>query len=106
MTDTEYLALAEATLDAIERGVDTTGADIECERSGNVLTLEFESGAKIIVNLQLPMHEVWLASKSGGFHYRHDGQHWRDTRDGSELFTVLSRAASEHAGEPVALAAG
>ncbi|MCY0388324.1 iron donor protein CyaY [Robbsia sp. Bb-Pol-6] len=106
MTDTEYLALAEATLDAIERGIDTTDADIECERSGNVLTLEFESGAKIIVNLQLPMHEVWMASKSGGFHYRHDGRYWRDTRDASELFAELSRAASEHAGEPVVLAAG
>ncbi|MGI4982175.1 MAG: frataxin domain-containing protein, partial [Janthinobacterium lividum] len=41
-----------------------------------------------------------------GFHYRHDGGGWRDTRDGSELFAVLSRAASEHAGEPVVLPAG
>lgn len=106
MTDTEYLALAEASLNAIERGIDASGADIECERSGNVLTLEFESGAKIIVNLQVPMHEVWLASKAGGFHFRHDGSVWRDTRDGSELFAILSHHATEHAEEDVTLTPG
>lgn len=106
MTDTEYLALAEASLDAIERDIDASDADIECERSGNVLSLEFDSGAKIIVNLQLPMHEVWIASKAGGFHFRHDGSAWRDTRDGSELFAVLSEHVTTLAGEPVTLKAG
>lgn len=105
MTDTEYLALAEATLSAIERGLDASDADIECERNGNVLTLEFENGAKIIVNLQIPMHEVWMASKAGGYHYRHDGQCWRDTRDQSEFFAVLSRHASEQGGEAITLSA-
>ncbi len=106
MTDTEYLALAEASLNAIERGIDASDADIECERSGNVLSLEFDSGAKIIVNLQLPMHEVWIASKAGGFHFRHDGSQWRDTRDGAELFAVLSEHVSAQAGEPITLNAG
>ena len=105
MTDTEYLSLAEAALTAIEQGVDDNDADIECERSGNVLTLEFENGGKIIVNLQLPMHEIWLASKSGGYHYRHDGDVWRDTRSGGELFDTLSRYATEQAGETVVLKA-
>jgi len=106
MTDTEYLALAEAALNAIENGVDAGEADIECGRNGNVLTLEFDGGAKIIVNLQVPMHEVWLASTAGGYHYRHDGSHWRDTRDGSEFFAVLSHRASELAGERVVFSAG
>ncbi len=105
MTDTEYLSLAEAALIAIERGADDNDADIECERSGNVLNLEFENGGKIIVNLQLPMHEIWLASKSGGYHYRHDGTAWRDTRSGSELFDALSRYATEQSGETVVLKA-
>lgn len=105
MTDSEYLALAEATLDAVEQAVDDSGADIECERSGNVLTLEFESGTKIIVNLQAAMHEVWVAAKAGGYHYRHRDGKWLDTRDQSELFATLSTLASGQAGEAVELSA-
>jgi CyaY protein len=105
MTDSEYLALAEATLDAIERSVDASGADIECERSGNVLTLEFDTGGKIIVNLQAAMHEVWVAAKAGGFHYKYRDGKWLDTREGGELFASLSTLASAQGGEPVELSA-
>lgn len=105
MTDSEYLALAEAALDAIERAVDDTGASIECERSGSVLTLEFDDGSKIIINLQAPKHEIWIAAKSGGFHFRYDAQQrcWLDTRDDRELFVALSDYAGRQAGETVDL---
>ena len=63
MSDSDYLARAEAVLAAVERAVDDADADIELERSGNVLTLEFENGTKIIVNLQPPMSEIWIAAK-------------------------------------------
>ena len=101
MSDSEYLTRAEAALAAIERALDDTDADIEFERSGNVLTLEFENRSKIIVNLQPPMREIWIAAKAGGFHYRFiDGQ-WRDTRTGTEFFSALTAYATEQAGEPV-----
>ena len=78
---------------------------MEFERSGNVLTLEFENRTKLIVNLQPPMHELWLAAKSGGFHYKYVDGAWRNTRDGSEFFEALSQCASEQAGEPVRFSA-
>jgi CyaY protein len=105
MTDYEYLTLAEAALAAIERDVDGLEADVEFERSGNVLTLEFENRTKLIVNLQPPMHEVWLAAKAGGFHYKYVDGAWRNTRDGSEFFEALSRYASEQAGETIRFSA-
>ena len=80
MTDSEYLTLAEAALDAIEDAIEASGASIDTERSGNILTLEFDDGGKIIVNLQAPMHEIWVAAKSGGFHFRYREEAWRDTR--------------------------
>ena len=101
MSDSDYLGRAEAVLAAIERCIDETDADIELERSGNVLTLEFENGTKIIVNLQPPMSEIWIAAKAGGFHYRYVDGEWRDTRNGTEFFAALSRYASEQAGEGV-----
>ena len=101
MTDTEYLTRAEAVLAAIERTSDEIDADIEFERSGNVLTLEFENKTKIIVNLQPPMHEIWIAAKAGGFHFKFVDGEWRDTRSGQEFFAALSQYASQQAGEPV-----
>ncbi|QYD69388.1 iron donor protein CyaY [Paraburkholderia edwinii] len=101
MSDSDYLARAEAVLAAVERALDYTDADIEFERSGNVLTLEFENGTKIIVNLQPPMQEIWIAAKSGGYHFRFVDGKWRDTRNGTEFFTALSDYATQQAGEPV-----
>ncbi|WP_207004866.1 iron donor protein CyaY [Trinickia mobilis] len=101
MTDSEYLTRAEAVLAAIERAFDDIDADIEFDRSGNVLTLEFENKTKIIVNLQPPMHEIWIAAKAGGFHFKFVDGEWRDTRSGQEFFAALSQYASQQAGEPV-----
>jgi CyaY protein len=101
MSDSDYLARAEAVLAAVERALDYTDADIEFERNGNVLTLEFENGTKIIVNLQPPMQEIWIAAKSGGYHFRFVDGKWRDTRNGTEFFTALSDYATQQAGEPV-----
>jgi CyaY protein len=104
MTDSEFNDLAEQTLDAIEAAVEATGADIEAARTGNVLTLELADGGKVVVNSQGPMQQMWVAARSGGFHYAREGQQWRDTRDGSELFAALSRILSSQGGEPVVLA--
>ncbi|QBQ96505.1 iron donor protein CyaY [Paraburkholderia pallida] len=101
MPDSDYLSRAEAVLAAVERAVDESDADIELERSGNVLTLEFENRTKIIVNLQPPMSEIWIAAKAGGFHYRFIDGEWRDTRTGTEFFSALTAYATEQAGEPV-----
>jgi len=105
MTDSEYLALAEIALGGIEEAVEASGADIDTERNGNVLTLEFDNGSKIIVNLQAPMHEIWLAAKAGGYHFRHKEGAWRDTRSESELFETLSVFVSQQSGETVVLTA-
>jgi CyaY protein len=101
MSDSEYLTRAEAVLAAVERAIDDTDADIELERSGNVLTLEFANRTKIIVNLQPPMKEIWIAAKAGGFHFRFADSAWRDTRSGTEFFAALSDYATQQAGEPV-----
>jgi len=108
MSESEFLALAEATLTDIEAALDRLNdadvLDVECSRSGNVLEIEFiDNGTKIIVNSQAPMREMWVAARSGGFHYKRVGDEWINTRDGSELFAALSSMASEQAGAPVIL---
>ena len=105
MSESEFLEMAEATLAAIERAVDATGIDIEASRAGNVLTLELGDASKVIVNSQTPMQQIWVAGRSGAFHYARNGDQWLDTRDGSELFVALSRLISAQGGEAVVLRA-
>lgn len=103
MTDTDYLNRAEALLRAIElscdRINDSSDADIDNQRVGGMVTLTFANRSQVIVNLQKPLQEVWMAARSGGFHYRWDGQTWRDTKGAGEFFADLSRCASEQSGE-------
>ncbi len=103
MTDSEYMDQAEAALAAIERGCDrindATEADLDNQRVGGMITITFGNGSQLIVNLQKPLQEIWLAARSGGYHYRHDGSAWVDTKTGEEFFANLSREASLQAGE-------
>ena len=108
MTESEFLAVAEAVLDHIESRIEQTAdvayVDVECSRSGNVLEIEFiDQNSKIIVNTQAPMQEIWVAARSGGFHFRMKGDLWLDTRDGSELFAALSSLVSAQAGQSLVL---
>ena len=108
MTESEFLAVAEAVLDHIESRIEQTAdvadVDVECSRSGNVLEIEFiDQNSKIIVNTQAPMQEIWVAARSGGFHFRMKGDLWLDTRDGSELFAALSSLVSVQAGQSLVL---
>ena len=108
MSEREFLDLAESTLNTIEEAMDRLNdedvIDVECKRSGNVLEIEFiDNGSKIIVNSQAPMKEMWVAAKSGGFHYRYQNGAWINTRDGSELYAALSVLASEQGGAAVTL---
>ena len=102
LTDTEFHRLAQAVLAQVEatvdRWLDTDVVDIDSQRTGGLLELSMPGGSKIVLNTQPPLHEIWLAARAGGHHYRHvDGQ-WRDTRDGSEFFAALSQHASTQAG--------
>lgn len=108
MTESEFLKQAEATLDQIEATLEalagTSDLDVECTRSGNVLEIEFiDNGTKIIVNSQAPMQELWVAAKSGGFHFKAQGRQWINTREGTELFAALSQMVSQQGGIDVAL---
>lgn len=92
MTETEFTQLAEAVFDRIEQQADA--ALLDCTRSGAVLELERDDGTKIIVNRHAPTQEIWLAAKSGGFHYAWQADKgWCSQRDGSELFAKLAELA-------------
>ena len=102
MTDPEFLDLAEAALRAVElacdRINDETDADIDNQRTGGMITMSFAQGSQIVINLQKPLHEIWLAAKAGGYHYRWVDGRWMDTKGDGEFFANLTRQASAQSG--------
>lgn len=104
MEEHDFNARADAVLSRIEAALERTGADLDFERVGDqVLQIDFADGSRIIVNRHDAAQEIWVAARSGGFHYRWQGSCWRDTRSGSELLSTLSDLVSTQAGEPVSL---
>lgn len=104
MTESEFRDLADQTIEDIQTAIDDSGVDIDYVESGGVLTLEFENGSKIIFSKQAPVKQLWMAAKSGGFHFDYDEskQKWLlDSAAKEELYAMLSRLASEQSGESV-----
>lgn len=96
---------AQEALEQVRTAIEATDLDIDVEVKGDgVLELGFEDGSKIVVNRHSAAGEVWVAARQGGFHLRWDGAAWRDTREGRELFALLSKLVSSQSGSPVVLA--
>ena len=108
MDEREFTAAADAELarleTALEAACDSGAANFDFEtKPGGVIEIEFDNGSKIILNRHGAAREIWLAAKSGGFHFRPEGGRWLGTRDGEELRAALSRTLSEQAGVQVKL---
>lgn len=93
---------------ALESADDALDLDLDVERQGgNVINIRFRDRSVIVVNTQPPLHEIWVAAKCGGFHYRWAGTTsnpiWLDTKTGRELLSDLSEFASAQAGKPIAI---
>jgi CyaY protein len=110
LTDSSFYAIAEKTLKAIEMSLEEafqkTDLDLDIARQGgNVVNIQFEDKSVIVVNTQAPLQEIWVAAKEGGFHYRWAGTLaqplWLDTKSGAELFSELSRLATQQAKTPL-----
>lgn len=105
MTESEYNRHVDETLLAIEEAIDASGADIDYENAGGVLTLYFGDGSQIILNRQTPVRQLWVAARDNGHHFDFDDAAgaWVRDRDAAPLLAVLEEAASRQAGENVAL---
>ena len=105
MEEREFNLLADRMLASIEDAIDGCGADVDLEvKPGGVLELEFDDGGKIIINRHSAAREIWVAARSGGYHFRPERGRWIGTRDGEELMTAIARCMAEQSGRPVSLA--
>lgn len=104
MNESEFTAQADDMLARIEAGLEASGADLDFERvAGGVLEIEFGNGSKMVINRHGAAREIWVAARSGGFHFRWEEGVWRDSRDGVELLERLSGLLSAQAGAVIRL---
>ncbi len=102
MTETEFIALTDRMLArigaALDAALQTSDADVDWSQNDGILEIECADGSKLIVNRHLPNREIWVAARSGGFHFRIERGGWHDTRSGAELGAELARLLGEQAG--------
>ncbi|HMV00603.1 MAG TPA: iron donor protein CyaY [Rhodocyclaceae bacterium] len=104
MDDREFETRAEALLARLEAALEASPADLDWERVGSgILEIEFGDGSKMVINRHGVGQEMWVAARSGGFHFRWDGGRWIDTRDGAPLLDRVSELLSAQAGETIRL---
>ena len=107
MNDAEFNAQADAVLARLEEALEVAvngGAEIDYELvPGGILEVEFHDGSKVIVNRHRVAREIWVAARSGGFHFHAVDGVWKDTRDSVELFTRLESLLTAQAGQLVRL---
>jgi CyaY protein len=101
MNESDFHRAVDAVLARVESAVeasDTLDSDLE----GGILTVTCADGTRVIVNRQTPNREIWVAARSGGFHFTFRDGAWRDTRSGDELFASLARVIASQSGESIA----
>ena len=102
ITDSEFKNIAGQALDFIEAELEhlfeTSDFDVDLERQASVLNIAFPNKTVIVINLQTPLHELWVAAKEGGFHFKWAGTKdqplWLDTKTSEEFYSAVSRYIS------------
>ena len=103
MNEAEYNQIVDDLMFSIEESIDDSGADIDYENSAGMLTITCEdNGSQIILSRQPAMAEIWLAARSGGFHFKLLSQagsnRWRNTVSGELLSAMLGDACLAQSG--------
>ena len=109
MNESEFNDLVDDILvhieDAVEDASDESGVDMDYETSGGILTISFPNGSQIIINRQAPLKQIWVAAKSGGFHFDYDETNDNWQCNDEELFAALSKYCTEQSGTSITLEA-
>ncbi len=95
MTETEYLQQTQMLFNTVMAHIEDNYPDLDAQSQGAIVEIENQDGQKIIINQQTPMQEVWLASRSGGYHFKWNGATWVNTRDGADFWEFLRLALIE-----------
>ncbi|SEH94425.1 iron donor protein CyaY [Pseudomonas asplenii] len=100
LNEARFHDLVDNTQQNLEDVFDESDLDVDLENSAGVLTVKFEGGSQLIFSRQEPLRQLWLAARSGGYHFDYDPESSRWVCDKSEelLSEIVARATWEQAG--------
>jgi len=103
MTESEFNQSIDETLIQIEDALDEL--DIDFETTGGILTITMQDQSQLIINRQGVARQLWLAARSGGFHFNYNekAKDWIDERSGESFSDTLSQCLSNQAGYSIDL---
>ena len=101
MNESDFHGAVDAVLARIEAGIEAADA-LDVDLESGILTVTCPDKSRVIVNRQTPNREIWVAARSGGFHFVFRGGRWIDTRSGEELFASIARVVAQQSGVQVA----
>jgi CyaY protein len=101
LSEARYHDLIDAVQQEIEDVFDDSDLDVDLENSAGVLTVRFANGSQVILSRQEPLRQLWLAARSGGFHFDYDeaGGRWICDSSDEPLGELLTRVVLEQGGE-------
>ena len=106
MTESVFKELIEDIIIQVEDALDELDSDIDYESSDGILTIIMENKSQIIINRQTAAFQLWLAAKSGGFHFDYVNSNWQDDRSGELFSDALNRCLTEQSDEKIELSLG
>ncbi len=102
LSATHFNEIADSLFERIVESIDATDAADDIELNQGVLEITCVNKSKIIINRHAPTQEIWVAAKSGGYHFKLVAEAWVDTRSGEGLFDAIGRVVFEQSGVRVA----
>ncbi|MFI8395584.1 iron donor protein CyaY [Pseudomonas sp. Choline-02u-1] len=98
LSEARFHDLVDATQQALEELLEDHADDIEI--TAGMMTIKFDNGSQLIISRQEPLRQLWLAARSGGYHFDYDEESGKWSCEKSEelLGEVLSRCVHEQAG--------
>jgi CyaY protein len=99
LSSTQFHEIADALFEQIAETIDGADAADDIELNQGVLEITCISDdaikSKIIINRHAPTQEIWVAAKSGGYHFKWADGAWVDTRSAETLSDAISRVVFE-----------
>ena len=101
LTEARFHDLVDAVQQTVEDAFDDCDLDVDLENSAGVLTIRFENGSQVILSRQEAIRQLWVAARSGGFHFDYDEASGRWLCDASDegLGELLSRVIQDQGGD-------
>ncbi len=102
MSEASYNQSVAAFFKRLVKAADEVDPDLlECDATGDMVTITApQSGAKVIVNTQRAVNQVWVAGKGEGVHFSQapDGRWLDDKGRGLELSAWVAECVRDAAG--------